>query len=39
MVKHYNNEGTTDADSFNPKEGYTGGSKLDMLSEEPGEGD
>ena len=28
-----------DADSLNPKKGYTGGSKLDMLSEEPGEGD
>ena len=28
-----------DADSFNPKEGYTGGSKLDMLSENPGKGD
>ena len=28
-----------DADSFNPKEGYTGGDKSDMLSEKPGEGD
>jgi ferredoxin len=25
-----------DADSFNPKKGYNGGSKLELLSEEPG---
>ncbi|MDA9302551.1 ferredoxin family protein [bacterium] len=27
-----------DADNFNPTKGYDGGSKIDMLSENPGEG-
>jgi len=27
-----------DADNFNPAKGYDGGSKIDMLSENPGEG-
>ena len=28
-----------DADDWNPEKGYSGGSKLDLLSENPGEGD
>lgn len=28
-----------DADAWNPTKGYTGGSKLEHLSEEPGQGD